>query len=236
MSELTIGIYGKLPAHPDFISDSIHSEVSNELYEWGQTCLYHSQQELLEPDWLSAYLVSPIWRMCVPPTTKRKHAWIGIMVPSVDAVGRYFPLFLIFEIDPKHLCVEWLFKEASTLFSILEKASLQALQKRQSLTEVKQGLAEALSEFDLGETLQVPTGLENGITLSTKQLTADDLLGFLPTPLNSLKGSLWWSFGEVHGRQDPLMIANNLPNAVDYQFLLTGNVMQKTPLEPLKQN
>jgi hypothetical protein len=97
-------------------------------------------------------------------------------------------------------------------------------------------LAEALSEFDLGETLQVPTGLENGITLSTKQLTADDLLGFLPTPLNSLKGSLWWSFGEVHGRQDPLMIANNLPNAVDYQFLLTGNVMQKTPLEPLKQN
>ncbi|MBJ7549765.1 type VI secretion system-associated protein TagF [Marinomonas ostreistagni] len=236
MSGLTIGIYGKLPAHSDFISDSIHSEVSNELYEWGQTSLYHSQQQLSEMDWLSAYLVSPIWRMCVPPTDKRKHAWIGIMVPSVDAVGRYFPLFLVFEIESKHICVEWLFKEADALFSMLEKVSLEALQKRLPLNDVKQQLAEALVSFELGDDLQVPAGLVNGESLSLKQLTSEELMAFLPTPLNNIQGSLWWSFGDVHGRKDPFVMAKNLPNVEDYLFLLTGNAMQKTSLEPLKQN
>ena len=236
MSGLTIGIYGKLPAHPDFISDSIHSEVSNELYEWGQTCLYHSQQELPETDWLSAYLVSPIWRMCVPPTVKRKHAWIGVMVPSVDAVGRYFPLFLIFEIDPKHLCVEWLFKEASSLFAILEKVSLKALQQRLSLKAVKQLLDEELNRFELGESLQLPAGLEENVSDTVKQLNSEALLAYLPTPLTHVENSFWWSFGEIYGRKNPLLVANSLPNHKEYQFLLTGKIASHQSKEPLEQN
>ena len=236
MSGLTIGIYGKLPTHPDFISDSIHGEISNELYEWGQTVLYHSQQELSETEWLSAYLVSPIWRMCVPSTDKRKHAWIGVMVPSVDAVGRYFPLFLVFEIAPKHVCVEWLFKEAATLFSILEKVSLQALQKRLSLGDVKRLLTDELASFELGETLKAPVGVENGTGLVTAQISSEALLSFLSTPIVQVHSSLWWAFGEVHGRKDPLVLASNLPNSTDYQFLLTGRITQKSSVDLLEQS
>uniref|UniRef100_UPI0013C2CB68 type VI secretion system-associated protein TagF n=1 Tax=Pseudomonas viridiflava TaxID=33069 RepID=UPI0013C2CB68 len=42
--------------------------------------------------WLDAYLVSPLWRFAVPANLLGSQPVAGVMMPSIDRVGRYFPL------------------------------------------------------------------------------------------------------------------------------------------------
>ena len=42
--------------------------------------------------WLPAYLESPVWRFALPPGMCGDLAVLGLMLPSVDKAGRYFPL------------------------------------------------------------------------------------------------------------------------------------------------
>ena len=49
--------------------------------------------------WLNAYLASPSWRFLlmpgVMPGAAGAQAWAGVLMPSVDRVGRYFPFTLV---------------------------------------------------------------------------------------------------------------------------------------------
>ncbi len=45
--------------------------------------------------WLDLYLTSPAWRFVCAGGACGPRPAIGLMVPSVDRVGRYFPLTLV---------------------------------------------------------------------------------------------------------------------------------------------
>ncbi|MBF3348253.1 type VI secretion system-associated protein TagF, partial [Pseudomonas aeruginosa] len=42
--------------------------------------------------WLDAYLTSPLWRFAIAPGLLGGEAVTGVVMPSIDRVGRYFPL------------------------------------------------------------------------------------------------------------------------------------------------
>jgi len=42
--------------------------------------------------WLDAYLSGPLWRFAWAPGVFDPQWWFGVLMPSVDSVGRYFPL------------------------------------------------------------------------------------------------------------------------------------------------
>ena len=42
--------------------------------------------------WLPAFLEAPVWRFTLPPGMCGAQAALGLMLPSVDRAGRYFPL------------------------------------------------------------------------------------------------------------------------------------------------
>ena len=44
--------------------------------------------------WLPAFLDAPVWRFALPPGACGDGAALGLLMPSVDRVGRYFPLTL----------------------------------------------------------------------------------------------------------------------------------------------
>ena len=46
----------------------------------------------LGDDWLAAWNVAPIWRFALPPGDCGPDAALGLWMPSVDRVGRQFPL------------------------------------------------------------------------------------------------------------------------------------------------
>jgi len=50
-------------------------------------------------DWTERYLEAPIWCFALGRQVAGDQAWIGVLMPSVDGVGRYFPFALAVELD-----------------------------------------------------------------------------------------------------------------------------------------
>ncbi|MDE8602967.1 type VI secretion system-associated protein TagF [Marinomonas sp. RSW2] len=225
MSVLKVGIYGKVPAHPDFISDTLHADISNELYDWAQTVMFHSREKMSESKWLPAYLVSPIWRMVVPKNELRTHEWVGVMVPSVDALGRYFPLFIVFETEFKSLTVEWLFKECTDLFKVMEEVAMSALQQQLNFLQLKRLLANKLEGFNFGQELVLPNSLNSeALEFSCEQPSTSNNV-FLQRPLAQLDGVLLWTSSDINKYQKPFFKCRDLPIPSEYEFLLTGTAV-----------
>lgn len=84
-----VGFYGKLPSHGDFLQRRVVDGFVERWDGWLQECLAASRESLGER-WLDTYLTSPAWRFCAAPGAIGPSGVIGVMVPSVDRVGRYF--------------------------------------------------------------------------------------------------------------------------------------------------
>src|SRR5690606_39018525 len=85
------GFYGKLPSRGDFVSRRLPQPFVATWDAWLQQGIAASQAALGQR-WLDVYLTSPIWRFALAPQVCGGAAYIGVLVPSVDRVGRYFPL------------------------------------------------------------------------------------------------------------------------------------------------
>ncbi len=89
--EFSAGWYGKIPGTGDFIARRMPSSFSEAWDRWLQAAIAGSRDRL-GGRWRDTFLSMPIWRFVLSPGMLTQNAWAGIMVPSVDAVGRYFPL------------------------------------------------------------------------------------------------------------------------------------------------
>jgi type VI secretion system protein ImpM len=87
------GFFGKVSSHGDFVSRRLAPTFQNRWDGWLQAGLQASR-EALGPQWLATYLNSPIWRFALAPGVCGKAGCGGVMMPSVDRVGRHFPLTL----------------------------------------------------------------------------------------------------------------------------------------------
>ena len=88
------GLYGKLPAHGDFLSRNLPPEFVQGWDDWLQRSVASSQEQL-GGSWLDLYLTSPLWRFVISSGVIDDQVWAGVMMPSVAKVGRYFPLTLV---------------------------------------------------------------------------------------------------------------------------------------------
>jgi type VI secretion system protein ImpM len=88
------GLYGKLPAYGDFIFRNLGSAFINPWDEWLQHYISGSKEQIGE-GWLDVYLTSPIWRFALSPGVIDGMTWAGLIMPSVDRVGRYFPISIV---------------------------------------------------------------------------------------------------------------------------------------------
>ena len=85
------GFYGKVPTRGDFVSRRLPWTFVDPWDRWLQGGLACSRDQLGDA-WLEVYLTSPVWRFALTPGVCGDAGWIGIVLPSVDRVGRYFPL------------------------------------------------------------------------------------------------------------------------------------------------
>ena len=52
--------------------------------------------------WLSLYLVAPVRRFWLAPGLLAGCGWLGVLMPSVDSVGRHFPFTMAVPLPPGH--------------------------------------------------------------------------------------------------------------------------------------
>jgi type VI secretion system protein ImpM len=85
------GFYGKLPARGDFVRANLPRDFTDPWDEWLQSVIAGSQS-LMGDAWLPAFLEAPVWRFILPHGMCGSQAVLGLMLPSVDRAGRYYPL------------------------------------------------------------------------------------------------------------------------------------------------
>jgi type VI secretion system protein ImpM len=93
---MDVGLYGKLPTHGDFLRRRVPDDFVAAWDPWLQECLADSRRALGE-QWLAIYLTSPVWRFALGPHVCGAAPAAGLIVPSVDRVGRYFPFTLVWQ-------------------------------------------------------------------------------------------------------------------------------------------
>jgi type VI secretion system protein ImpM len=86
-----IGFCGKLPARGDFVSAGLPRRFVDPWHDWMQRMLAASREALAEA-WLEVWLEAPVWRFTLSPGVCGPDGVLGLWMPSVDRVGRYFPL------------------------------------------------------------------------------------------------------------------------------------------------
>lgn len=87
------GWYGKLACQGDFASRRLTPAWVQTCDHWLAESVQASRQQL-GALWLEVYLKAPVWRFAWGPGVVDNHWWFGVLMPSCDNVGRYFPLLV----------------------------------------------------------------------------------------------------------------------------------------------
>jgi type VI secretion system protein ImpM len=87
---VSAGLFGKLPAKRDFIGMNASRRFLDVWEPWLQAGVATSKQ-MLGDAWIETYNRAPIWRYWLGADFCGE-AMIGALMPSVDGVGRAFPL------------------------------------------------------------------------------------------------------------------------------------------------
>lgn len=120
------GFYGKLPCRGDFLQRRAPSPFVDVWDAWLQECM-HASKEQLGDAWLDAYLTGPVWRFVLDAGVCGDASYAGVLVPSVDRVGRYFPLTVVAQLTAGH-CPLDVACGASPWFEAAEALVIEALE------------------------------------------------------------------------------------------------------------
>jgi len=93
LRECALGFYGKIPSRGDFVRSGLPHAFIDPWDCWLQQRIAASREELGEA-WTAAWLEAPIWSFALPPGICGPDSVLGLWMPSVDRVGRHFPLTL----------------------------------------------------------------------------------------------------------------------------------------------
>lgn len=174
------GWYGKIPALGDFISRRLPSCFINAWDAWLQRGLTASRASLKER-WLEVYLNSPVWRFALLPGVCGDQGWVGVMMPSVDKVGRHFPLTIALALE-SHLEIITTLFTSHNWFTTVEQLVLSSLNMDMLPDDLERQLAE--NPFPI---------------LHTKDSISDVLIvaGFNLLARTEAGKSMWWC--QAHG-------------------------------------
>lgn len=120
------GAFGKFPALGDFIRHDLPQGFVDVWDRWLQQGMLTERGALGEA-WQDCYFSAPIWRFTLAPGIAGASGWLGVMMMSVDRVGRQFPLTFATPLgDARDATLEHLHQDAA--FVALEALALDALE------------------------------------------------------------------------------------------------------------
>ena len=166
------GWFGKMPHVGDFVSRRLPDDFIRAWDDWLQSGMTRARAEL-GAAWPARYLVAPVRRFWLAPGLIGDTGWAGVLMPSVDRVGRYFPLTIVAAV-PDHGLAAVL--AASTWFRAIDAAGRKVLDVTFSADDLDAELAQV-----------APLPVEPPVDRQAQQLAATWL-----APHRPQKISLWW--------------------------------------------
>lgn len=232
---MEIGLYGKLPSHGDFLRRRVSDAFVARWDAWLQDSIAASRRMLGER-WLEIYLTSPAWRFACGPGVVGPVGVAGILAPSVDRVGRYFPLTIVCELpegaNPLAVAIrgqQWFEETEAHVVDTLGRQDVDFEEFDTTLGALGEHLAPALMpapvslEADAASTIKsggrAALRLPLGHPKNLSHLFNAMLYQHLAAGLEPL--SLWWTEGSTLVEPSCLMAAG-LPEAEAFAALLDG--------------
>ncbi|RKE36303.1 type VI secretion system protein ImpM [Paraburkholderia sp. BL23I1N1] len=127
------GFYGKVRTHGDFVGRGLSAGFVALWDAWLQRGLVAARERYAE-DWLNRYLAMPVWCFAARRGVVAEDAHTGVLMPGIDAVGRYFPFVIAQPVDGD-ACVS-----ASSWHADAAELALSTLKPDFSLTEFETSL------------------------------------------------------------------------------------------------
>jgi type VI secretion system protein ImpM len=217
------GIFGKLPQKRDFIALNLPRAVLEPFETWLQSAVAASRNEL-GAQWQDIYLVSPIWRFWIGGDILGTPC-AGALMPSVDSIGRFFPLSIFYFAEAGEQIVPppfdaldiWYFTIEERLLSVLDPQAEIAVER---LTE---GLAQPASA---AAPAPLPAHFKRGSVWRSDGGAASEVLSVMMAAdyWDQMSGrSFWWTNGG--SSSGPLIYARNaLPDPLFYANMIQGRL------------
>lgn len=203
---MPVGIFGKLPAKRDYVMNGMSPELMEVLDPWLQSAVAQSRNDMGDA-WLETYLASPIWRFWLGKRVAGQ-AVVGALMPSVDGVGRYFPLCCAGffdepvappDLDPHDDWFETL--EEHMLATLSEEGSYDALVAGVSAMEAPENPLRLVPENNL-----------RALFTQLRFQNVDMFYGDL---------TYWWIPPGPEGLQPRALLRRGFPSPVEYASMLT---------------
>ena len=222
----SVGVYGKIPTHGDFLNLNLPSDFMEAWDHWLQQSVLASQ-EVLGGEWLTHFLISPVWRFVLPGDCANGQSWAGIMLPSVDKVGRYYPLTLAAPVSSQIGAFEYISK-AEQWFQWLEDVAITTLEQGLEADDLIQALNQnpvPLECSNKSVSALIPERkLQRVVPL---EASLEPIMNIMPLLCDALVKpqssnlSLWWTKGGEHVAS-ALLLADKLPRPISYTAMLNG--------------
>lgn len=226
------GFYGKMPIKGDFVSRHLPRSFVDPWDQWLQESIATSREQLGN-NWLDSYLTSPIWRFALSNGVCDDNPWIGVMVPSVDSVGRYFPFTLASPVNNACMLL-FLADHEEPWFSQAEHIALSALDQNISFDTFNRDINDLALPKHLNicvetqEDTRPQTDVSNSgnwrITMADSESVSANLISLTEQFIlqNFPNFSLWWTSGSEQV-EPSILICNKLPPTQGFSALLTAN-------------
>ena len=229
------GFYGKLPCRGDFMQRRAPQAFVDTWDAWLSECLHVSREQLAER-WLDMYLTSPVWRFVLAEGICGEGAYAGVMLPSVDRVGRYFPLTIVSPLEPGSCILEAACGTGRAWFDAAEELALRALDASdldlQAFDAEVDALAGLGTSAALGESNQLMEliaqsgfprhGTPSHISmLGESPQRAANAIASLELQKAFRPCALWWTQGS-EAVQPGWLVTSGLPAPSGYVAMLSG--------------
>lgn len=224
---MPIALYGKLPAKRDFIAEGVPRGFLDAFEPWLQGGLAASRLAL-GAEWQRIYYEAPLWRFHLGPGHCGR-ALLGAIMPSVDGVGRCFPLVAFgaapqgetFPSPQEEPQAAWFEALEVFLLSTLDMSDFSRVMAARDALEAPRSIP--LPSMPDGVTAlagaTVAVSGPEGVSPLELAAQADAYLGIL-------FASLWWTTGGLSFPAAALC-GRSLPDAESFSGLLTGHLFAR---------
>lgn len=221
------GFFGKLPARGDFVTRRLTRAFVDAWDAWLQEAMTASREALGE-GWLDLYLTAPIWRFALAPGVCAPDGIAGVLMPSVDSVGRYYPLTIAQSTGaapPTALLAE----PVAGWFEAAEEVALSALADAFDFDGFDRDVgalgmpAPAVAPTSLAAGRDVEEHRSTGVGWQLTGTPAEAARRFLHVVLRGRHGAygLWWSAGSE--RVEPsILVSRGMPPPAGFAAFLDG--------------
>ena len=222
------GFFGKIPSHGDFVTRDLPRSFLDVWDMWLQSCIAESKAQLGD-GWLNVYLTSPIWRFGLMPGICGPQAAAGILMPSVDRVGRYFPLTIATsqagEVNPLQLP-----GAADRWFDAAEAIALRALDddrfEANAMHDAIKAIGDVAVEAQRTEAAATMGAAWSLILVGSHATTLAAALAHTLAQRQAAAYSLWWTAGV---ETPAALLVAGLPEPSCFVDLLHGALAPEPP-------